>query len=185
DTEHLVKLDTLIVAISEDTGIETVTSADDQQIELTKWNTIKTDSKTHQSSQPGVFAAGDVTRGPDTVINAIADGKRSAIMIDRYIRGDNLAIPAESKLPEVYIASSENNDSDEVSTNRVKIEHTPAKKRKSDFKEVEICLTNKSATCEARRCLRCDLEFTQPKEDENKIKEKANSNKASTGVNVK
>ncbi len=181
NTEHLVKLDTLIVAISEDTGIETMISANDKQIELTKWNTIKTDPKTHLSSQPGVFAIGDVTRGPDTVINAIADGKRSALMIDRYIRGEKMVIKAESKLPQVFITTSENSDSGEVSTSRVEVKHVPADKRRSDFEEVEICLSAKSASCEARRCLRCDLEFTQPKEDE---KEKANNQKTSTGVNV-
>jgi hypothetical protein len=35
--------------------------------------------------------------------------------------------------------------------------------RRSGFAEVELCLSETDATREARRCLRCDLEFTQPK----------------------
>ena len=42
----------------------------------------------------------------------------------------------------------------------------PAASRKENFDEVELSFTVEDATKEARRCLRCDLEFTQPKEGE-------------------
>ena len=34
------------------------------------------------------------------------------------------------------------------------------------FDEIELSFSVEDACKEARRCLRCDLEFTQPKEDE-------------------
>ncbi len=39
---------------------------------------------------PGVFAGGDVVRGPDLVVTALYDGRRIAESIDRYLRNQNL-----------------------------------------------------------------------------------------------
>jgi len=38
------------------------------------------------TSQRGIFAAGDVVRGGSTVIQSIADGKRAAVEIDKFLR---------------------------------------------------------------------------------------------------
>ena len=43
---------------------------------------------------PGVFAGGDVVRGPDLVVTALADGRRVAETIDRYLR---TAVPTSSR----------------------------------------------------------------------------------------
>ncbi|MCK5126847.1 MAG: FAD-dependent oxidoreductase [candidate division Zixibacteria bacterium] len=163
-TEHTIDLDTLIVAISEDTGIEAIAP---EGLNLTAWNTIKPNLATLQTNLPGVFAAGDVITGPNTVIDAIADGKRSAIMIDRFIRGEKMVQGAQVKLPQTYLAPSTNGDEPEKSNKRIEGKHLPADTRRCNFDEVELCLSEKAATCEAGRCLRCDLEFTQDNEDEN------------------
>jgi glutamate synthase (NADPH/NADH) small chain len=42
---------------------------------------------THMSSVPGVFAAGDMRRGQSLVVWAIAEGRRAAAGIDRYLAG--------------------------------------------------------------------------------------------------
>lgn len=47
-------------------------------IETSRGNIISVDSTTFQTSVPGVFAAGDATSGPRTVIQAIAGGKEAA-----------------------------------------------------------------------------------------------------------
>ena len=46
---------------------------------------MNVDPLTLQSDDPDIFAGGDAVRGPQTVIEAIADGKQAAISIDRYI----------------------------------------------------------------------------------------------------
>jgi hypothetical protein len=38
-------------------------------------------------------------------------------------------------------------------------------RRRSSFVEVEHGFTAEQARCEARRCLRCDLEFTMPADE--------------------
>ena len=44
----------------------------------------------------------------------------------------------------------------------------PADWRRRNFVEVEVSLTAEEALREAGRCMRCDLEFTTPKEEETK-----------------
>ena len=41
----------------------------------------------YMSSVPGVFAAGDMRRGQSLVVWAIAEGRKAAEGIDRYLRG--------------------------------------------------------------------------------------------------
>jgi glutamate synthase (NADPH/NADH) small chain len=38
------------------------------------------------TSVPGVFAAGDMQRGQSLIVWAIADGRRAAAAVDRYVR---------------------------------------------------------------------------------------------------
>ena len=47
------------------------------------------------TSLDGVFAAGDIVRGPSLVVWAIRDGRESAIAIDRYIRSKTNVQAAE------------------------------------------------------------------------------------------
>ncbi|MFH2035030.1 MAG: FAD-dependent oxidoreductase [Candidatus Zixiibacteriota bacterium] len=165
-SEFVIDIDTLIVAIGEDTGIDTVAPARMSQIETTKWNTIKIDEKTFLTNRPGVFACGDVVRGPNTVIDAIADGKNAAIMIDHYIRGEEMTLKQEPRLPEKYVAPVETIQIENLSSERVELQRAPAEWRKRNFAEVEVSLSVDEALCESRRCLRCDLEFTQPKDEQ-------------------
>ena len=68
DTEHVIELDTLIVAISEDPEIDAISQARSGSIETTKYNTIQVDSTTLLTNRPGVFAGGDVVTGPNTAV---------------------------------------------------------------------------------------------------------------------
>ena len=46
---------------------------------------IQADSKTGQTSVPGIFAGGDIVRGPALVVNAVQDGKIAAQAIIKYL----------------------------------------------------------------------------------------------------
>jgi NADH-quinone oxidoreductase subunit F len=163
-TEHILKLDTLIVAISEDSGVDSIGPARSSKIEITDWNTIKVDENTLLTSRQGVFAAGDVVTGPNTVIDAIAAGKKAVMMIDHYIKGEKLDQPAELKLPQIYIEPVNSESDKTLSPVRVETPRASVEWRKRNFAEVEVSLSIEEATIEAKRCLRCDLEFIQPDE---------------------
>ncbi len=162
-TERVVELDTLIVAIGEDSGIDAIGPARLSQIETTRWNTVKVAPETLLTNRPGVFAAGDVVTGPNTVVEAIAAGKRAALMIDRFVRKEKLTQPAEPCLPRIYVEPA-GEDTREAAARRVETPRAPAEWRTRNFAEVEVSLSVDEATHEACRCLRCDLEFTKPAE---------------------
>jgi glutamate synthase (NADPH/NADH) small chain len=52
---------------------------------VTRWGTIKSDFRTHETSLAGVFAAGDIVRGASLVVWAIRDGREAAESILQYI----------------------------------------------------------------------------------------------------
>jgi glutamate synthase (NADPH/NADH) small chain len=43
---------------------------------------------------PGVFAGGDVVRGPSLVVHAVHDGRKAAAGIHRYLSGLGITAPA-------------------------------------------------------------------------------------------
>ncbi len=158
-SEYDVELDTLIVAISEEPdqmGID--------GLRRTRWGTIEINPESYLTDIPGVFAGGDVVTGPSTVIDALAAGKNVAVMIDRYLRGSALRILPKVMLPTTYVApvDIDLDESGAEGPERVRAPHLVVAKRKGTFTEVEQCITEQAAVCEARRCLRCDLGFTQP-----------------------
>ncbi|MDQ1265120.1 MAG: NADH-quinone oxidoreductase subunit, partial [Bacteroidota bacterium] len=162
-SEHELKLDTLIVAISEDSGKDCMSAVESSGIQTTKNNTVMAQKKTLLTSREGIFAAGDVITGPNTVIQAIADGKKAAIMIDRFLNNESLEQPLKPRIPEVYIEPTQI-DEGITSDSRVDTLRAPAEWRKRNFAEVEVALSVEEAMNEARRCLRCDLEFTHDNE---------------------
>ncbi len=157
-------LDTLIVAIGEQmypyaldgsSGIETV-----------RGGAIVIDENNLSTKREGVFAGGDVVTGPNSVINAIATGKKTAHMIDCYLNDKPMIMPAEKRLPKVYVEPVAVSPEDQGTAERIEPPTLPAEERKRTFAEIELCYSVEDARCEARRCLRCDLEFTQPEIEE-------------------
>ncbi len=157
-TEFNLGLDTLIVAISEDpdkSGLDGVG--------MTPRGTVAINSESFVTDRPGVFAGGDIVSGPNTVIAAIAAGKNAALMIDRYVTGKVMKVLPRVKLPRVYVQPAiTHDDDDDVETLRLEVPLRPVATRNRCFAEVEMCPAEKDVVTEARRCLRCDLDFTQP-----------------------
>ncbi len=87
--------------------------------------------------------------------------------IDRYLRGEERREMPEVTLPEVFIEPATVSEEELQQASRVEPPALPPESRKKNFAEVEMTLSMESATREARRCLRCDLEFTQRQKNEN------------------
>jgi len=160
DSEFEVPLDTLIVAISEEpetVGMDGIT--------LTKWGSVEINTESFATNIKGVFAGGDVVTGPSTLIEAVAAGQKAAVMIDRYITGKLMKNFNHVNLPRVFVAPVTITGSDEETgeISRLVPPMLPVSKRKVCFAEAELTPSEDQAKREARRCARCDLEFTQPK----------------------
>jgi NADH-quinone oxidoreductase subunit F len=77
-----------------------------------------------------------------------------------------LAQPLRPSIPSVYIPPVKVDPEELESFDRAETPRAPAEWRSRNFAEVEVALSTLEATREACRCLRCDLEFTCPKEPE-------------------
>lgn len=146
--EFLIEADTVIPAISQHSDLPFI---DKNEVRTTRWGTLETDPRTMMTSMDGVFAGGDVVRGPDVVITAIADGKKAAQNIDKYLGGTgelNKGEPIEIPKPteEKEVAEHE----------RFPMRSLPPEERKRDFREVVVGFHKLNAIAEAMRCLRCD-----------------------------
>ncbi len=59
-------------------------------IELTSWKTVKVDFKKFQTSNPKIFAAGDIVRGASLVVWAIHDGREVAKSIHNFLQNSKI-----------------------------------------------------------------------------------------------
>ncbi|MBI5604943.1 MAG: FAD-dependent oxidoreductase [Deltaproteobacteria bacterium] len=109
------------------------------------------------TTRPGVFAAGDVTLGPATVIEAVDQGNKVAVTVDAYLKGQ----PVERikfaslcrEIPQLY------SPEDYAEANRPVVRRLSEEKSVQCFEEVEAGFDEQIAREECKRCLRCDLEW--------------------------
>ena len=88
-SEFQIKVDMVIKALGFDP--ENLPSLfDAQELQVTKWGTIKTDFDTMETNLKGVFAAGDIVRGASLVVWAIKDGRDAASSIKTYLENIEL-----------------------------------------------------------------------------------------------
>jgi len=84
NSEFIIKADIVINALGFDPeNLPKLFHSNDLQI--TKWGTLKVDFDTMESNLPGVFAAGDIVRGASLVVWAIRDGRDVAESIRTYL----------------------------------------------------------------------------------------------------
>ncbi|MDA7470505.1 NAD(P)-dependent oxidoreductase [Candidatus Pelagibacter ubique] len=62
-----------------------------EDLQVTKWGTLKTNFDTMETNLPGVFAAGDIIRGASLVVWAIKDGRDVAVSIKNFLETKELS----------------------------------------------------------------------------------------------
>ena len=116
-----------------------------------------------QTSEPGIFAAGDVVTGTKSVIAAIAEGRDAASSIDRYLGGDGdiSEILVEPEVADGNLGRAP----EEFYTAQTLPQFASADERRDNFDQFECPFSAEEANFEASRCLQCDLRLgiTRPK----------------------
>jgi len=149
-SEFVIDTDFVIAAIGQNPDIP-----NSFDLDIKKGNVLEVDDSL-STSREGVFAAGDAVLGPASVIEAIAQGKKSAISIDKYLGGPGI-LQIEKAPPESAISPMD-------LVERLKDKQYPdipfisMDERISSFSEVELGLSEEVAVEEGKRCLRCDIE---------------------------
>jgi NADPH-dependent glutamate synthase beta subunit-like oxidoreductase/NAD-dependent dihydropyrimidine dehydrogenase PreA subunit len=149
-TEAVIPCDTVILAIGQTSDLSFLSPEDG--VETTRQGTIKVDPATLKTTAPGIFAAGDIAFGPRAVINTVADGKKAAEEIDRYLRGEDWKPRPRYVQITVLDHHQMAEQFDEYS--RLPIPVLPVERR-TGFTEVETGYTEEQARREATRCLKC------------------------------
>ena len=164
DSGFFIELDTLISAISEQPDLSFL--GDEHEFEISGWNTFVVDKESLITSVPGVFAGGDAIRGPSSVIEAMADGKRAAEAIDQYIKSREVKFEYSVTRPSIYVEPVKLNLAETLESTRQEIKKREPASRRKNFVEVDLGFSKSTAIKEARRCLRCDLEVKDEDEKE-------------------
>ena len=148
-SDFVIKLNTVITAIGEASDLSCLPEGS----KITKKKTIECDPQTLETNIPGLFAGGDVVSGPATVVDAISAGKRAAVSIDRYLRGNDLRAGREETPKLVQEVPKEGVEE----RARQAMPLLKAEKRIGNFEEVETGFTEEMALREAERCLNCGV----------------------------
>ena len=146
-SEYQLHADPLITAVGQMVEVPVAS------VDRNRNGTVAVNPRTLASSVPGIFAGGDAVTGPSSIIAAIAQGRKAAMAIDRFLGGDgridhssgDADTPAEA--PEAAPRGTV--------CNRPTMR--PVKKRLGSFSLVEKTYDEETADKEAGRCLSCDL----------------------------
>jgi ferredoxin len=149
-TEDFIPADSVILAIGQSSDLSFLSPND--KVRLSPRNTIEVDPESLSTSHPAVFAGGDVAFGPRNVIDAIADGRRAARAIKRYL-GDNTQ-ENEELLIEVLDSTDYSHPPSYERIPRQLVPFLPIDRR-IGVAQVELGYTEGQARTEAERCLWC------------------------------
>lgn len=149
-SKYTVDCDMVIFAVGEKPDLSIFAN---DMINRTQEGTIAFDPETLATSQPGVFAAGDVALGTTNVIEAIASGQKAASSIDRYLQGGGLRIRLResTRASDVKVEIPASMERQERQPMRL----LPIEERRLNFKEVALGFTPEMVIAEAKRCLNC------------------------------
>jgi NADPH-dependent glutamate synthase beta subunit-like oxidoreductase/coenzyme F420-reducing hydrogenase delta subunit len=147
-SEFQIPVSTVIISIGEEPDISFLPG------ELCEGRRVSADLVTLETRLQGFFAGGDAVRGPSSVIEAIADGKRAAQSIHRFLRGGDIRADIEESVEGTWVRL------DEILENidkkpRIQAPLLPVEERVKGFDEVELKYSEDEAISEAHRCLFC------------------------------
>jgi len=151
--EFTLQVDTILVAAGQHPDTDALAS----QGLATGSGKVLADEATCATNLPNVFAAGDAAGRPGSVVEAIADGRRAAAAIGRFLYGPQSAIrnpqsPIARPLEARTALARHIEKPDEP---RVIIPEREPSVRVNEFAEAELELDEPSARREASRCLAC------------------------------
>ncbi|MBM4043783.1 MAG: NADH-quinone oxidoreductase subunit NuoF [Planctomycetes bacterium] len=127
------------------------------KLKRTGWGLLEIAATSLMTNEAGIFAAGDVTTGGASVIEAIAAGRKAAASIHRFLRGSDLNERHALVKPRARVELAEGVEAPENFKRPVE-GLRPASERAHDFRETDLTFSDMLAVYEAKRCLRCDMD---------------------------
>jgi formate dehydrogenase (NADP+) beta subunit len=147
-SETQLECDTIIMAVGQAPNLDFLKREDG--VELSPRGLIAVNPQTLMTSANGIFAGGDCVFGPRLIIDSVADGKRAAVGIDEFLRGEKHPEP----IVEVEVFRRHSMPLELLDLVRPAIPMLPLERR-TGVTEVEVGYDAQSAMEEAQRCLHC------------------------------
>jgi len=162
-TEFDLPLQTVLVAIGE--APDPSFLPEGTSVGVAPWGGLLVNPATLATGAPGVFAAGDVTYGPRSIIHAAAHGRQAAKYIHAYLR--ELSPSHVSELPPGEFQSASllpPGGRFTLDLGSIPREEMPLSADAARDRSVESArgFSEEQALRESARCLRCDLAYTCP-----------------------
>jgi len=151
NTESTLAAETVILAIGQTSDLSFLEPEDG--LAVTPRGTIAVDAASLATSDPRVFAGGDVAFGPRNVIEAVADGRKAAASIHELVAGKSSGISRRVQI-DVYPHGEWKRDPTYESTPRTHVPSLPIDRR-IGVAEIELGYTAEQAIREGNRCLQC------------------------------
>ena len=148
DSETQLECDTVIMAIGQAPRLDFLKPEDG--VGISSRGLIAVNPQTLMTSANSIFAGGDCVFGPRLIIDSVADGKRAAVGIDEFLRGQKHPEP----IVEVEIFKRHSMPLELLDIPRQPIPMLPLERR-TGVTEVEVGYDSESAMEEAQRCLHC------------------------------
>jgi len=136
-----------VLAIGQDTDLSLLGEEASLEVE----DGVLALTPTMMTSEPGIFAGGDVAPSARTATVAVGHGARAARGIDAFLAGRPVPEPGTAE-PATFDRLNTWYFADAPRTRQVELERV---RRQSTFDEVVVGLTGENAVFEARRCLSC------------------------------
>jgi NADPH-dependent glutamate synthase beta subunit-like oxidoreductase/formate hydrogenlyase subunit 6/NADH:ubiquinone oxidoreductase subunit I/ferredoxin len=158
-TEFTIACDRVLLAIGQGPELDWIGPGSTGP-KATRNRRLQADAVTFETGRAGVFATGDVRVGAATVVQAIAEGRRSAYAVDAYLKGHDLAqIKTRQTLaePEPIFLSIVPFTS-EVKEPRYRLTALDAEERRDSYVEYEFPYSVEEVVAESTRCLQCTCE---------------------------
>jgi NADPH-dependent glutamate synthase beta subunit-like oxidoreductase len=159
-----IPADVLLVAIGE--APDPSFLPEGTSVELAAWGGLLVNPETLATGAPGVFAAGDITYGPKTVIHAAAHGRQAARAIHAFLQ--HLSPRAVNEMPDdEFETTSELPPDGHITLDLRPTARAVMPLRSGDAahnRSIEYAtgFTEEAARREGSRCLRCDLAYRCP-----------------------
>ncbi|MDR3709652.1 MAG: FAD-dependent oxidoreductase [Capsulimonadaceae bacterium] len=149
-----IECDTVLVTISQMVDWNFLTGVDN--LKRTPRGTIEIDPDTLQTSEPDIWAVGDIALGARLFIDAIASGQRAALAIDEALTGKTYKLQRRGYMRPLPIVSYDMPAQYDAYIRQEPPEIRPAE-RSAAFDLVEFNFTEKAAREQGMRCLRCHI----------------------------
>lgn len=150
-SDERIDCDTVVLAIGQQADLSWVRPEDG--LDVTRQGTVKTDRVTLATSRPDVFAGGDLAFGARIIIDAVAEGKRAACSIAKYLA---VPLPEPRRTIRTHILRSHGMATHYEKIAREKPPLLPIDRRVG-VAEVENVFPNLDAVRQAERCLACHV----------------------------